>query len=79
MKIIKAGNPYRYTCNKCGCIFEIDKDEICKKREYEFNRPYEEFIREIEYIKCPTCENEIKIGEKNFSMLLNPDDFKLGF
>lgn len=52
MKIIKEGDPAklitakRFECNKCGCVFEADKDEY--KSGMQYNETYF-------YCKCPFC------------------------
>ena len=52
MKIIKQGNinklkaVIRFTCSKCGCIFEADNTE------YKISSQYNE---EYCYCECPFC------------------------
>lgn len=65
MKIIKHGNKfnkkYRITCDKCGCIFELKRDEY-------YNYLYPEYTSRIPQVKywyysskCPECGSSIKI------------------
>ena len=69
MKIIKQGLPKeeveriakatkQFTCERCGCIFEADKDEYsirqCGYNETEY------------YCICPNCE--IGAGESDYDI-----------
>lgn len=52
MKIIKKGNleiikkPKRFSCSRCGCIFEASKDE------YKAGNQYNDIYF---YAECPCC------------------------
>lgn len=55
MKIIKNGNKNllsvtkRFKCEKCGCIFEANKNEY--KAGTQYNDTYY-------HCKCPQCDND---------------------
>ena len=44
----------RFTCHRCGCIFEADKTE------YELN---DQFILPYYACTCPTCEHKVYIAQ----------------
>lgn len=61
IKIIKQGTRKECTCEKCGCFFSYEQEDICH---------IESFKNETEYVKgaragykslviCPQCKNEI--------------------
>ena len=56
MKIIKEGNldklmrVKRFKCKECGCIFEAEKDEYKRGRQY--NGTYY-------YCACPCCNQTV--------------------
>ena len=61
MKIIKHGNTQK-TCEKCGCIFEYDKDDILTREARLVMFP--SYIRAtwiINEVKCPDCGKAIEI------------------
>lgn len=60
MKIIQDGNLdklkeiVRFTCKRCGCVFEAEKNEY--KTSTQYNETY--------YIcKCPFCHNQCSRNE----------------
>lgn len=56
MKIIKRGNTaMKFICNKCGTIFEAEKEE-CKPVCHTGLQPVT--LQAYNYkIKCPVCDN----------------------
>ena len=58
MKIIKPGEykepTYRFTCTKCGCVYECSKSEI--KHE-----PSDGFYIGHDYTNCPTCDAHLAV------------------
>ena len=61
IKIIKEGTRKECTCEKCGCVFSYEQEDIC---HVETNRNETEYIRGIRagyksLIVCPQCGNEI--------------------
>ena len=60
MRIIKPGDPSRlketrrFTCQRCGCVFEADKEEYNSGMQYN----------EIYYkSQCPTCGTTVYLDE----------------
>lgn len=60
MKIIKKGKhqTIRFTCEKCGCVFEADESEydgirlaICENKSIRFT--------DMVNVVCPFCKNMI--------------------
>jgi NAD-dependent SIR2 family protein deacetylase len=51
IKIIKAGNAGKATCDVCGCVFSFEYEDV----ELGDQRDPENFV------ECPCCGNSIKI------------------
>lgn len=54
MKIIKHGytfiKPRTIKCNHCGCIYEIEDDDV--------NKDYQPYLRKWYYsVRCPECKD----------------------
>lgn len=64
MKIIERGKPKE--CKRCGCIMEYESNDIKNKvvhiKTSDFFKTTEKW--NIDYIKCPCCNNEIEVGHK---------------
>lgn len=58
MKIIKPGAykklTYRFTCNKCGCVYECSKSELR-------HEPSDGFYIGHAYTNCPTCGTHLAV------------------
>lgn len=55
IKIIKPGkkpgnecDPIRFECSRCGCVFEVDTNEVGARRVWAFPEYF---------AACPTCNN----------------------
>lgn len=80
MKIIKEGKKIeeeidkRQTCEKCECIFEIEKSDLFEKKEtYPAHLVstdyYTTWVEKTSlYVKCPCCNNNIYIKEKELRL-----------
>jgi len=59
MKIIKNGDMQKlkmtkhFSCKKCGCVFEADKDEY--KSGSQYNETYY-------FCKCPFCSETVYVN-----------------
>lgn len=54
--IIKRGTKQTMNCEKCGCFFSYDDEDV------EFETPYDVYnIRTPRYIECPQCCNKIYV------------------
>ena len=51
------------TCEKCGCYFSYDEEDIETKSEYDKYDPLANFysMDHPKYIECPQCGNKIYI------------------
>lgn len=60
MRILKQGKleDYKFTCNKCECVFIADERDKKEIRVTAF------IARDVVY--CPFCEKEIEWGEGIF-------------
>lgn len=61
--IIKRGTKQTMNCEKCGCFFSYDEEDVEIKSEYDNYSPLANFfsIAHPKYIECPRCGNEIYI------------------
>lgn len=66
MKILEIPFETIYKCNYCGCKFEIEPNDLSvdKMRIQNINGEIQDTIINM-YVKCPYCENEIKIEREN--------------
>ena len=51
IKIIKPGKtpePIHFECSQCGCIFEVDANEVGARRVWDFPEYF---------ATCPTCNS----------------------
>lgn len=59
MKIIDKGNPWwlgkKVTCNKCGCVMELEMEDRPKLEP--------DFIEYGDIVQCPTCINIISVSD----------------
>lgn len=60
IKIIKPGRkpePIHFECKDCGCIFEVDANEVgAYRRTWDFP---------VYFAACPTCNNHCySVGDK---------------
>lgn len=64
IKIIERGTIKRERCEKCGCLFSYEKEDIKHNSFRTYTDSY------YDYIICPQCKKEIrlrsdkKIGEE---------------
>ena len=58
IKIISDEKPMQCYCERCGCNFTYEKEDIYKRYfgGFLFHEGY------VDYIKCPRCGKEIEIG-----------------
>lgn len=80
MKIIKEGrnlfenveyhdSGYRCTCKKCGCIFEVEENEVATELNTKYVSTHKRSLkcRELNtiltYTYCPNCYEEVDIKE----------------
>ncbi len=63
--IIKRGTKQTMTCEKCGCYFSYDEEDIETKSEYDKYDPLANFysMDHPKYIECPQCCSEIYIQQ----------------
>lgn len=70
MKIIKKpAEAFRKDCDRCGCIFEYDLDEINKR----------DSVAEQDTIKCPGCGKEMAHHGKWDSVEYNDEPEEMYF
>lgn len=60
IKIIKAGTRNEATCDKCGCLFSYEAEDIQK---WHSNSEDVLQCRYREYIACPQCLNKVFTGK----------------
>jgi Fe2+ or Zn2+ uptake regulation protein len=65
IKIIKKGTRQQATCDKCGCIFSYEEEDI--KHLENHNGEYH-FINGTRhgyknYVICPQCNNDLVINQ----------------
>lgn len=80
MKTIKEGKKIeeeidkRQTCEKCECVFEIEKSDLFEKKEtypahLVSTSYYTTWVETTKlYVKCPCCNNDIYIKEKELRL-----------
>lgn len=61
--IIKRGTKQTMNCEKCGCFFSYDEDDIETKSEYDNYDPLANYysMAHPKYVECPQCGNKIYI------------------
>ena len=61
--IIKRGTKQTMNCEKCGCFFSYDEDDIETTSEYDKYDPLANYysMAHPKYVECPQCGNEIYI------------------
>ena len=59
--IIKRGTKQTMNCEKCGCFFSYDEEDVETKSEYDKYEPLANFfsIAHPKYVECPQCGNEM--------------------
>ena len=66
--IIKRGTRQTMNCEKCGCYFSYDEEDIETKSEYDKYDPLANVANfysmdHFKYIECPQCCSEIYIQQ----------------
>lgn len=56
IKIIEHGTIEKKRCEKCGCLFSYEKEDV----EYNTHCDFGEFS--YKYVICPQCKEEIQLG-----------------
>ena len=81
MKVIKEGcviPQNRLICEKCGCIFEYDKEdivkEVCEWEEFDSSLYMNQYhyVGKVQSVQCPTCSQIREISRNIISCNLVP-------
>lgn len=57
IKILKTGTKEEIECNNCGCLFTYEAEDVLHHYSNINLRSYH-----YDYIQCPQCHKEIKVG-----------------
>lgn len=57
IKIIKPGTIRKQKCQRCGCLFSYENEDVITERNEHMLQGFKE-----DYIFCPQCNTKIKLG-----------------
>lgn len=57
IKIIELGTIRKQKCQRCGCLFSYENEDVITERNEHMLLGFEE-----DYIICPQCNTKIKLG-----------------
>jgi Fe2+ or Zn2+ uptake regulation protein len=65
IKIIKEGTKKQATCDRCGCVFSYEAEDI---EHLEYQNEHLEFTQGIkhgfkQYVTCPQCKDKIVVSQ----------------
>ena len=59
IQIIERGTKEVTTCNRCGCKFSYEAEDI----SYDVTNPDPRLVRPMHYVQCPQCMNHVTVGK----------------
>ena len=70
IKIIKRGTRQQATCDKCGCIFSYEEEDVKHLETHNGERDFYDGIKHgyKNYVICPQCNNVFVVSQTHINL-----------